>query len=365
MKNVIAVDWLDKYGGAERVIKVIADEFDANSCYSLIDIMSPADKSLMFDGVPVFQTFIRIFGSKFRFFYPLFYLASSITVIEDCDVLITSSHSVAKNFNKPKGAFHVSYFQARNSKYIWDEAALYLKGWLAIFRFFLYPLRFLDKKAAKKPDLIVANSKFVACWIRKNYERDAEVVYPPVDLSFFEIGHRDRVGFVTVGRLEPYKRFDLIVKAFNILGYPLVVIGDGSCRNELERDARSNITFTGYLGSKEIAEYLGNSRAFVYAGIEDFGIAPVEAQACGTPVICLNKAGTAETVIDRKTGVLFEKQSVTGVVDAVKTFEGIEANFDKSIIRSNAERFSEAVFRLKFREVVDGARQNRAESLDD
>lgn len=356
MKNVLIVDWLDKYAGSERVIKSLHNIFNFTECYTLVNIMIEQDLNKTFENnLPrLYSTKLSILGNKFRYLLPLFpYFTKSIKLNKNSDLIISSSHAISKYVTLDK-TLHISYFQARNLKYIWEEQDLYFKGFKKIFKVFIPYLQKFDLQASKRPNYIIANSHFVKDWIKKTYNRDSVVIYPPVEVEdfIFEIDKDEY--YVTVGRLEPYKRFDLIVDVFNKLkNKRLIVIGDGSQKEYLKSISNDNILFTGFLEQKEVNKYISKSKAFIFAGIEDFGIAPVEAQACGTPVICLGRGGTKETVIDMQTGVHFMEQSIESLLDAIGKFEANADKFDPSIIRNNALRFSKERFEKEIKEFVE------------
>jgi glycosyltransferase involved in cell wall biosynthesis len=237
-------------------------------------------------------------------------------------------------------------------KYIWEEKELYLNGLKKAYYPFLNYARNNDYKDAQNPDLIIVNSKFVQTWVKETYKRDSILIYPPVNVSNFDLGKHQSDFFITVGRLEPYKRFDLLIDAFNSNGFKLIVIGDGSQKKHLESIANKNIEFKGYLNSNEINTYLGQAKAFVYAGIEDFGISPVEAQATGCPVICLDKAGTAETVVSMVTGILYKEQNTQSLNSAIDQFLQLENSFDYKKIREHSMNFSEERFLSEFEQRI-------------
>ena len=280
------------------------------------------------------------------------FFTREIKIDRDIDLLISSSHAVAKSVHSPD-CLHISYFQARNLKYIWEEQGLYFKGIKSIFKIFIPYLQKFDLEGATKPDYIIANSNFVQDWIRKTYKRDSEVIYPPVDVADFLLSLDRSDYYVTVGRLEQYKRFDIIVQAFSGTQKKLIVIGDGSQKNYLQSIASDNIEFTGFLPKVDIINYVSKAKAFIFAGVEDFGIAPVEAQACGTPVICLGQGGTKETVLDGITGVHFDSQTTEDLLEAIEYFEQNENKFEPTAIRKNALRFSKERFEKEIKEFVE------------
>ena len=356
MKKILIVDWLDKYAGSERVIKSLHNVFDFEECFTLVNIMSANDCNKTFEkSIPkIISSKLDIFGRKFRYFLPLFpYFIKSLKIGNDASLIISSSHAVAKYVTN-KNSLHISYFQARNLKYIWEEQDLYFKGIRKIFKIFIPYLQNFDLEASKKPDFIVANSKFVQKWIQETYKRKSIVIYPPVDVTDFDFHEDKEEYYVTVGRIEPYKRFDIIVEAFNKLKEKkLIIIGDGTQKNILEEQSNENIIYTGFLEKDEINKYISKAKAFLFAGIEDFGISPVEAQACGTPVICLGRGGTKETVLDMVSGVHFMEQSVDALLEAVEKFEKNSDNFEAKKIRENAQRFSKERFEREIKEFVE------------
>ncbi|AZA75212.1 glycosyltransferase [Chryseobacterium indoltheticum] len=357
MKIAIIHDWLDKYGGAERVVTSFDKIISFDYYFAYADVMNDSDKLKMFNGknpTIIKSDLMKILGTYFRFAFPLFPFItkcfnSQVHNKYSVDLLISSSWCLSKGF-RINSEFHICYIQARNFKYIWDEYKNYFPGILGyIFIPFRKYLQNFDIKMSKNPDHIIANSKFVQKWIKEHYKLDSTVIYPPVSVEDFSLRKTkisDSKYYVTVGRLVKYKRFDLLIDAFIKLNKKLIVIGDGAERTNLEKKAKNNdnIIFTGFLSSNEISSYISNARAFVFSSIEDFGIAPVEAQSCGTPVIAYAKGGVLETVVENKTGVFFKSQDVNAIQDAVKHFENILSNFDSVLIRENAQNFSEEAF---------------------
>lgn len=345
MRIALVLDWLDKYGGAERVVSVLNKKYNFYHSYTLINNMLDRDLQKIYSKKPKISTTVLQFtGRFFRAFFPFFFLLiNRIKVDKNVDLIISSSHCVAKGVKKSrKEQIHFSYFQARNFKYIWEEAPIYFGR----ITFFIQPLlallRKIDKKQANQPDYIIVNSEFVKEWVRKNYGRDSIVIHPPVDLRRFQLSNEKEDYYVAVGRLVEYKRFDVIVEAFNINNKKLIIIGDGKMRKNLERISKDNIVFTGFLESEEVNKYIAKAKGFIHAGLEDFGIAPVEAQACGTPILAFKAGGALETVIENKTGVFFTEQTPLALNIAISKFEQIE--FDPIIIRENSLRFSESNF---------------------
>ncbi len=361
-KVVLVVDWLDKYGGAERVLTSMQNVFEFNSCYTLINNMSKNDLNKIFpDGssIQIKETILKKAGKRFRFFLFFFPgLMKFLKIRDDEAIIISSSHAVAKGIKKTNDSqIHISYFQARNLKYIWSDYKLYFK-WTSSFLFPLIKImRKQDVINAQQPDYIISNSNFVKDWVKKNYNRDSIVIYPPVDLSVFSLNIKKSDYYVAVGRIEPYKRFDIIIDAFNRMpDKRLVLIGDGSKLKELKKRAKQNIEFLGFLESEMVYDNIKNAKGFIHAGIEDFGIAPIEAQACGTPVIAYGFGGVLETVLNKETGVFFREHSVPSLIEAITQFETIKFNYVQ--IRNNALRFSIERFEKEISEFVDEKCEN-------
>lgn len=355
LQSMLIVDWLDKYGGAERVLTSICTIFNISICYVLVNIMKKDDLEKVFLKKPVkiIQTPMQFFGKRFRMFFFLFpWFMRKIKIDPNVKVIISSSHAIAKGVRKSRiDQVHISYFQARNQKYIWDDYKLYFGKLAFLGKPILKVLRKMDYNDAQKPDYIIANSIFVKNWVLKNYNRTSDVIYPPVDLTKFQLEEIKEDYYVAVGRLEPYKRFDLVVKSFNKIGKKLIVVGDGTELNKLKKIAKSNIKFTGFLTSDKVFEYIKLAKGFVHAGIEDFGIAPIEAQACGTPVIAFGYGGVLETVIQNKTGIFFYTQKEESLIEAIEKFELLDFNYHE--IRKNAERFSKENFERELKKYIE------------
>ncbi|NBS19694.1 MAG: glycosyltransferase family 4 protein [Flavobacteriia bacterium] len=355
MKKILIVDWLDKYGGAERVLTVLNKHFDFDKCFTLINIMSNGDLNRVFNGkkIEIVESNLRLVKSGFRYLFFLFPFFISRFKSNDNDaIIISSSFSVAKGFKKQNNQTHICYYQARNQRYIWDDENIYFtRIQKIILSPLLYILRKIDINHSRRPDFIIANSLFVKDWIKKNYNIDTPVIYPPVDTKLFKLQKNKEDYFITTARLEPYKRVDLLVKAFNKTQETLYVVGDGSMKKRLKRIANQNIRFFDFLEPNKVMKLVSKAKAFVHAGKEDFGIAPVEAQSCGTPVIAYNLGGLSETVIDGKTGILFNAQSTDAILDALTRFKQTEFNFEK--ISKHAEQFSEENFITNFHNFID------------
>jgi glycosyltransferase involved in cell wall biosynthesis len=279
--------------------------------------------------------------------------------------VISSSHAVAKGILTGPDQLHISYVHTP-IRYAWDMQHQYLresglevglKGWMA--KLMLHQMRIWDYRTASGVDQFVANSDFIARRIRKVYGREAEVIHPPVDVDSFALCTKKQDFYLTASRLVPYKKVDVIVEAFNAMpDKRLVVVGDGPCFDKLKAVAGRNVEMLGYQPHAEMHKLMQDAKAFVFAAEEDFGITPVEAQACGTPVIAYGKGGALETVVDLEahrnaTGMFFREQTAASVVEAVEWFDRQYDRIDPRTCRANAERFSREVFRERFDELVE------------
>ncbi|MGC8893757.1 MAG: glycosyltransferase family 4 protein [candidate division WOR-3 bacterium] len=362
MKTAMVHDWLIDFRGAEKVVEQIVQipELGIEKLYTLLFSRSefscsPIGTMEVEESVLVKLPLSKKLYRQYILFLPF---AAEQFDLSEYDMVISSSHSVAKGVITRSDQLHISYCHTP-MRYVWDLYHLYLrqmgltKGIKGnIVRLIFHYVRMWDYLASKRVDLFIANSKYIARRIRKHYGREATVIYPPVDTERFMPSHRRDDYFITVSHLVPYKRVDLIVRAFNKMKLPLVVIGDGPDMRAIKSLADSNIELLGRLSDQELAEYVSRARAFVYTAEEDFGIVPVEAQASGIPVIAFGKSGVSESVIEGKTGVLFEEQNVASLIGAVQRFIKNEDRFDPAFIRSNAERFSSQRFRHEFRDFV-------------
>lgn len=357
----IVHDWLPVYAGAERVLEQMINVFPEASLYSLIDFIDEAERGFLQDKSvePSFLQRLPFAEWAYRYYLPLAPLAVEQFDVTDHDVVVSSSYAVAKGVLTRADQLHVSYVHSP-IRYAWD---LYydslkgggrlrgLRGLLA--RLVLHYMRLYDVSTAKRVDAFVANSHHVARRIWKTYRRPAHVIYPPVDVDRFTMTADKDDYFVAMSRLVPYKRMDLIVEAFTEMAdRELVVIGDGPEYNALKKRAGPNVTLLGYQPDEAVAHYLEHARALVFAAEEDFGIVPVEAQACGTPVIAYGCGGVLETVQSGVTGVFFDEQSTDHLQEAVRTFERIEPTLNPEEIRGHAEQFAISVFQSAFSEFV-------------
>jgi glycosyltransferase involved in cell wall biosynthesis len=287
--------------------------------------------------------------TKYKAYLPLMPTALEQLDLSDYDIVLSCNHSVAKGVITPSQTLHVCYCYTP-LRYAWDMYHEYMEtAWKSrMARFCIPPLltykRMWDSLSSNRVDRFIAISHYVANRIRKYYRREAIVIYPPVDTSLFSASATLEPYFLVISRLEPYKRIDLAVEAFNTLGLPLVIIGDGTERTRLTKIAKKNITFLGRQSDAVVRESLSHCQALIFPGEEDFGITPVEAQASGRPVIAYQGGGALETIA-ATTGQFFFPKTAEALVQAVKNFD--PARFDRSTLQQHAKQFDIAVFRDK------------------
>jgi glycosyltransferase involved in cell wall biosynthesis len=350
LKIAVIHDWLVTNAGAEKVLKAILDIYPNADVFSLVDFLSDVDREVVLKGKYAKTSFIQKlpFAKKhFRNYLPLFPKAIESFDLSSYDLIISSSWAVAKGIKKTNNQLHICYCHTP-IRYAWDLYDEYISN-LSLPKKFLVEqtlkyIRKWDLLTVNRVDYFVANSQFVQKRIQKTYNKDSKVMYPPVDIEKFSLYKQKEDFYLTASRLVPYKRTKLIVEAFNIMpNKKLVVIGEGEEFEEIKKIARKNITVLGYCEDNILVEQMRRAKAFVYAAIEDFGIVPIEAQACGTPVIALNDGGTAETITDGLNGVHFEEQTVESIVNAIDRFEIIK--FDAFKIAQSAKSYSVSRFK--------------------
>lgn len=358
-------DWLTSHGGAERVLGEILRIYPEAELFAVCDFLD-GDQRGFLGGREVTTSFIqRLPGArrKYRYYLPLMPLAVEQLDMRGFDLVLSSSHAVAKGVITGPEQLHVAYVHSP-MRYAWDLQHDYLErvGLTSgirsmVVRWMLHRIRMWDVRTVAGVDKYVANSMYIRRRIQKIYGRPAEVVYPPVDVDYFTPSETARKEYyVTVSRLVPYKRVDLIIRAFNSTpSRELVIIGDGPERRYLKRLAKSNVRMLGVVPPGTLRRYVSEAKAFVFAAEEDFGIAPLESQSSGTPVIAYGHGGTRETVLDGVTGVLFGEQTADALLGALQQFESARRNWDPVQIREHAMSFSASRFRGEFRRVIEEA----------
>jgi glycosyltransferase involved in cell wall biosynthesis len=356
MKVAIVHDYLNQYGGAERVVEAFHEIFPDAPIFTSIHLPGklPAVFST-FDVRPSFMQRLPFLERHFKKYLPLYPYAIERLDLRGYDLVLSSSSAFAKGVRVAKNACHICYCYTP-MRFAWDpEDYLEREEIHPIYRLvlpmLLSRLRRWDLNTIDRVDYYIAISRHIQERIRRIYRREAEVIYPPVDLSKFSISEKTDDYFLIVSRLNAYKRIDLAIEAFNRLSLPLLVIGAGPHEEALKRGAGENVTFLGKVPDKELAEHLGRCRALICPGAEDFGLAPVEAMASGRPVIAYAQGGALETVAEGSTGLFFKNQTVECLMETVRCFEKME--FDPFKIRDYAKRFDKALFKLKIRSYVE------------
>lgn len=366
MKIAIIVDWLVTYAGAEKVLEQILKVFPQSDLYSLVDFL-PSNQRDFIQNKRVKTSFIQKFPmakKKYRSYLPLMPIAIEQLDVSQYDVVISSTHAVAKGVITGPDQLHISYVHSP-IRYAWDMQNQYLKesgldkglkSWLA--RYILHKIRIWDSRTANGVDYFVANSNFIGKRIWKVYRRNYDIIYPPVNVVDFDFQIEKKDFYVTASRMVPYKKMDLIVEAFSKMPEKkLYVIGDGPDFKKIKRKAGKNVTLLGYQDFETLKYYMQSAKAFIFAAEEDFGITPVEAQACGTPVIAYGKGGVLETVRGiesiHPTGIFYIEQKTEALINAVNKFEKNISLFKAEACRNNALMFSEERFRKEFKKYVE------------
>jgi glycosyltransferase involved in cell wall biosynthesis len=342
-------DWLVNFAGAERLLKSMYDLFPGQ-IHTLVH--DPKKTPIWKDVKTSFLQGIPFARFCYRYFLPLFPRAIEGFDLSGYDLVLSSSHAVAKNVLTHSKQLHICYCHTP-MRYAWDLYHEYMKdlrglqAWYA--RRVLHHLRNWDAASSARVDHFVANSKYIAKRIEKTYRRAAKVIYPPVATSRFSLGCKEDF-YLTVSRLVPYKKVDLLVRAFSRIDRKLVVIGSGPEMSRVKAVASKNIEILGEVSEELVAELMSKAKGFLFAADEDFGLSPVEAQAAGTPVIAYRKGGVLETVVENQTGLFFEQQTEESIVNAIHRFEKCE--FSSEEIRKHAMKFDEARFKNEFEQFV-------------
>ena len=367
MRIAIIHEWLVTYAGSERVLEQMLAVYPDADLFCVIDFLDDQSRDFILGKKPT-TTFIQHLPkarSKYRSYLPLMPLAIEQLDLSGYDLVISSSHAVAKGVLTGPDQLHVSCIYSP-IRYAWDLQNQYLKeagldrgikGWLA--KWILHKIRLWDARTANGVDSFIAISHFIARRIKKVYRRESTVIYPPVDIHAFTQVDNKESFYLAASRMVPYKRIDLIVEAFSKMpDRRLVVIGDGPEFNKVKAKAGKNIEILGYQEFGVLKDHMQRARAFVYAAEEDFGIIPLEAQACGTPVIAYGKGALLETIRDlasheEPTGVFFKSQTVESIKETVEYFEKNMEGITPEACRKNAERFAPEVFRENFSRFVE------------
>ena len=361
MKKALINDWYNQNGGAEKVIHSLNNVWDDFDHFALVDTLNDNDRNFILNGKQAKTSFIQNlpFAKKdHRKYLQFFPIAIEQFDLREYDLILSSSSSIAKGVLTNSNQLHICYCHSP-IRYAWDLYHQYLKeanlnsGIKSIYaKYVLHKIRNWDVLTANRPDYFIANSKYIAARIKKIYDKEATVIYPPVNTEYFSLNENKDEYYFTASRMVPYKKIDLIVAAFNKLpNKKLIVAGDGPDFKKIKKLGKSNISFVGHLKGEELKRYIQKAKAFVFAAEEDFGIVPVEAQSCGTAVIAFGKGGATETIAHKKTGYFFYDQTVESLIEAIEESEHIM--FDPKIIRENALRFSKERFEKEIKEYVN------------
>jgi len=363
MKVAIVQEWLVTVGGSDKVVKAILDVFPDADIYTLVAKKEVCDEL----GIPwekVHTSFIQkmpLGTKKHRAYLPLFPFAIEQFDLRGYDVVISSSHCVAKGVLTKADQLHICYCHSP-IRYCWDMYNEYqeeshldkgFKSWLV--RLMLHPVRQFDAIAGSRVDYYISNSDYVGQRIRKTYRRKATTIHPNIDISNFELCNDKQEYYLASSRLVAYKKIDTIIEAFNQMpDKKLVVIGGGPNLDAYRKLAKDNVTVMGYQPFDVLKERMQHAKAFVFAADEDFGMIPIEAQSCGTPVIAYGHGGSLETVNGGKTGLFFYEQTPEAIVEAVNKFESMgKQPFAPADCRQWAEGFSEERFKREIKEFVE------------
>lgn len=351
MRTAIVHEWLSTFGGSERLLAQLLQLFPDANIFALTHFPKNFQNTRL-NNIKVQTSFLQnipCIERHYRKLLPVMPFAIETLDVSQYDLVLSLSHAVAHGVKTHPGQTHISYISTP-MRYAWHMRDDYLKlhgltnplvrlaanGTLSL-------LRRWDVFASARSDSLIANSSWTASHIREAWGRESQVIYPSVDTGRFTPSDKREGFYLLVSRLVPYKMATEIVKAFNALGAPLIIVGDGPDLKRIQQIAKENITVMGYQPDSVVTGLMNRAKAFVYMAIEDFGIAMVEAQAAGCPVIAYYKGGASEIVLDGETGVLFKTQSADGLIEAVTRFEGM--NINSKAASSNAARFSEGRFR--------------------
>ncbi len=356
MKVAFVQDWLVVDGGAEKVAKEIINCFDAVSIFSLIDFLSDKDREEILGGRKSTTSFLQKFPNAkngYRNYFPLFPTAIESLDFSGFDLIISSSYAVAKGIKTTKNQTHICYCHSP-IRYAWDLEDEYLShvGFFkrTVAKIFLSYIRKWDVKTANRATHYLTNSHYVAERIKRIYNREAIVIYPPVDTTSFAFELQKENYYFTSARMVAYKKMDVIVKAFAELPeLKLIVSGDGPELEKLKQLATKNVEFIGFVEKSSLIQSMQKAKAFILAAEEDFGITSIEAQSCGTPVIAYKKGGYLETVVENKTGLFFEHQTPESIAKSIRSFEALKTPFNAVDFKTNVEKFSIERFRKEFK----------------
>ncbi len=365
LKIAIIHDWLVSMRGGEKIVENLCEMFPGCDIYTLL--YHPGSVSPVIETHKIYTSFVNQLpfkNTKYRYYLPLFPTAIEKFNIKPYDLIISSSHCVAKGIIPSPDTLHISYIHTP-MRYVWDmyhdyfekdNTNLLIRN---LIPFFANYLRMWDVASANRVDWFIANSQHVANRIKKYYGRESTIIHPPVETDLFSVNEKNDNYYLIVSALVPYKRIDLAIQAFNEMKKPLLIVGEGPSLKRLQSLAGPTIQFIKWQPLTKLSKYYEGCKALIFPGEEDFGIAPVEAQLCGKPVIALGKGGALETIIgfddhnEKKcTGIFFYDQNVESLIHAVSKFENLE--WDTSFIHSNAKKFSKDRFKSEMMAFIEG-----------
>lgn len=359
MRVALIQDWLNGMRGGEKVLEVFCELLPDAEIFTLL--YEPSRISDTINSHKVHESFIGklpMAKKHYRNYLPLFPSAIETFNLQEFDVVISISHCVAKGVITSPNSINICYCLTP-MRYIWDLYDQYFnpKTTNVVKRFIIsiiaHYLRIWDVNSSSRVDEFYAISDNIKNKIKRYYNRESEVIYPPVDCDYFKPSDKketDDEYYLVVSAFVPYKRIDLAVNAFNKLGKKLIIVGKGPEGNSLKEIAHSNIEFTDWADDEMLLKLYQNCKALIFPSEEDFGIVPLEAQSCGKPVIAYGKGGALETIVKDKTGIFFKKQNTNSLIEAVERFESM--TFDPKIIRQNAEKFDRKIFKEKIRKLI-------------
>jgi glycosyltransferase involved in cell wall biosynthesis len=355
MKVALVHDWLLAKRGGEKVLAELCDLFPEAPIYTLIYLEN--DTMQIFKSKRIYTSICQKFPfikKYYRYLLPFYPTIIEQFNLSNYDIVISLSHCVAKGVITPPHCYHISYCFTP-MRYIWDQYWQYFPKnsiYNILTKSFIFNyLRIWDVISSQRVNLFIAISNFVASRIKKYYNREAKVVYPPIDTRFFVPSNDESNFFLIVSALVPYKNIRIAIEAFNEVNLPLKIIGQGPQKRLLKKIARKNIEFIDWVNDEKLKNYYQNCRALIIPNEEDFGLVSLEAQACGKPVIVYSKGGALETIIQGQTGLVFGNASKYDIINTLKDFEKI--HFDKSLIRKHAENFSRDSFRNEFTKLIN------------
>ncbi|MFA6973230.1 MAG: glycosyltransferase [Parcubacteria group bacterium] len=357
MKIALVHDYLVQNGGAEKVLECFTELFPCAPIYTLL--YAPELMYGAFEGKNIKTSFLQNFPfstSKHRIFPQFMPMAIEQFDFSDFDIVLSDSSSFAKGIITAPETLHICYMHTP-MRFAWDDCQKYTRDFYfskiikKIIPFVMNYVRVWDRVSADRPDKLIANSNFIARRIKKYYKRESIVIHPPIETQKFYVSPEHDDYFLMVGRFMAYKRFDIVIEAFNQLGLPLKIIGRGPEKKRLEKIAKTNIEFLGRVDDAKLADYFSKARAFIFPQEEDFGLTAIEAMASGRPVIAFRGGDIPEHIEEGRTGMFFETQTAADIVAAIGRFK--DADFDPAYIRGTALKFDRELFKSKIKDYIE------------